>query len=264
MLRVLKNYFSSNPQALRFAFFFSWSSAPYVVNALLSRARQTRLLSFLGGKTLSAENDTTGSSEIVANWLKEDHKNHFLQDVLGEESLTWVRAQNEDCIYRLGDPTGQPIYNKVLSILDSKEKIPYVTKIGDFLYNFWQDEQHKRGLWRRTTLASYQHSEPEWEEVLDIDRLGAEEGESWVYKGHSLLAESPSDPSFKRTMLSLSRGGSDATVIREFDLLSKSFVSAADHGFQVYFLLFLLYFVFFIPIITLLFSYLRQRAVSRG
>lgn len=240
MLRVLKSYFGSNPQALRFALFFSWSSAPYVVNALLYRARHNRLFSLLGGKTPSAENDTTGSSEIVAKWLKEDHKNHFLQDVLGEESLTWVRAQNEDCINRLGDPTDQAIYNKVLSILDSKEKIPYVTKIGDFLYNFWQDEQHKRGLWRRTTLKSYQTSEPEWEEVLDIDRLGLEEGENWVYKGHSLLAESPSDPAFKRTMLSLSRGGSDATVTREFDLLTKAFVSSADNGFQVCQILFLL------------------------
>ncbi|HEY9068595.1 MAG TPA: prolyl oligopeptidase family serine peptidase, partial [Burkholderiaceae bacterium] len=97
--------------------------------------------------------------------------------------------------------------------------IPQVTRRGDHLYNLWQDEEHKRGLWRRTTLAEYRKPQPAWETVLDLDALAAAEGMSWVWGGARAYAGDPS-----RCLVFLSRGGADAQVVREFDTRAKAFV----------------------------------------
>jgi prolyl oligopeptidase len=108
----------------------------------------------------------------------------------------------------------------LLAILDSKERIPYVAKHGAFFYNFWRDEKNPRGVWRRTTLGEYRKAAPAWEVVLDLDRLAEEEKENWVWKGYSVLY-----PSYDRCLVFLSRGGADATVVREFDLKQPGFVA---------------------------------------
>src|SRR5690606_18747340 len=110
-------------------------------------------------------------------------------------------------------------------VLDSDERIPYVRRRGDYLYNFWQDAEHPRGLWRRTTLESYRTDQPEWEVLIDVDALASADGESWVWKGATMLR-----PSYARALVHLSRGGSDATVIREFDLTTRTFV---EDGFNL-------------------------------
>jgi prolyl oligopeptidase len=114
---------------------------------------------------------------------------------------------------------------RMLSILDSKGKIPFVTKIGDHYYNFWRDGQHPKGVWRRTTLEEYRRPEPAWETVLDIDTLAQAEGENWVWHGAAVL-----EPEDRLCLVSLSRGGADADVVREFDLEAKAFVAG---GFAV-------------------------------
>jgi hypothetical protein len=80
----------------------------------------------------------------------------------------------------LGDPTGTDTYNRILGILDSKDKIPHVSKINGHYYNFWQDENHVRGIWRRTTLDEFRKASPKWETVIDVDQLGKDEDVSWV------------------------------------------------------------------------------------
>jgi prolyl oligopeptidase PreP (S9A serine peptidase family) len=70
-----------------------------------------------------------------------------------------------------------------------------VRQIGPWLYNFWQDSANPRGLWRRTSLQSYRTPTPEWEVLIDVDKLGEQEGVSWVYKGHTLLEEPGAAPS---------------------------------------------------------------------
>jgi prolyl oligopeptidase len=94
-----------------------------------------------------------------------------------------------------------------------------VSKAGQHFYNFWQDANNKRGLWRRTSLDEYRKPNPQWETVLDLDKLGEAEKENWVWKGANFLK-----PDGDRCLLSLSRGGADATVVREFDVVSKTFV----------------------------------------
>ena len=160
----------------------------------------------------------------------------WLENILGAGALHWVKAQNKSAIDRIGDPKAEgqtEDYDRLLQMYDSKEKIPYVTLYGDqFYYNFWTDEKHVRGIWRRTTLTSYASAEPEWETVLDLDALNEKEGASFVWKGATVLQEGPAstNPSGQLCFVKLSPGGGDAITIREFDLEKKQFV---ENGFII-------------------------------
>jgi len=114
-----------------------------------------------------------------------------------------------------------------LEIFTSKERIPYGRIRGDFVYNFWQDEDHVRGIWRRTPIAEYSSEDPEWEIVLDIDQLAEDEDKNWVFKGAYSFLDRETGKYF--SMVSLSDGGKDTIVSREFDVESKSFV---EGGFE--------------------------------
>ncbi len=150
----------------------------------------------------------------------------WLEDVTGEKPLDWVRKQNAVTVRELESiPDFQTTRQRLLSILNSKERIPAVIKRGAYYYNFWQDEKNPRGLWRRTTLDEYRKAEPNWEIVLDVDQLAKGEQENWIWKGAQFL-----EPEFDRALLTLSRGGADASVEREFDLNQKAFISG---GFQL-------------------------------
>jgi prolyl oligopeptidase len=151
----------------------------------------------------------------------------WLEDVEGEAQLAWVRERNaESTGTYTANSDFATMQSQLRAVLDSDQKIPAVSKIGDFLYNFWTDSEHERGLWRRTTLDSYRTDSPDWETVLDIDALGEAEGVNWVWHGASVLR-----PEYRKTLVSLSRGGADADVTREFDLVTKEFISPADGGF---------------------------------
>jgi prolyl oligopeptidase len=144
----------------------------------------------------------------------------WLEDVTGEKPLAWVHEQDARSKAEIeARPEFKPIHERLLAIYNSHDRIPYVAKRGDWLYNFWQDERNPRGLWRRTTMDEYRKAEPRWETVLDIDALDKAENTNWVYKGANCLY-----PDYNRCLVSLSHGGADAVEIREFDIASKSFV----------------------------------------
>lgn len=131
-----------------------------------------------------------------------------------------MRARNAETAQELeGSPAYETLETNLLRILDSDAKIPFVEKDGDWFYNFWKDAKHPRGLWRRTTPKEFREAAPAWETVLDIDNLNTTEKESWVFQGAAFLK-----PKFGRCLVSLSRGGSDAVVIREFNVETKTFV----------------------------------------
>jgi len=147
--------------------------------------------------------------------------NLWLENVTGDSALGWVRQQNARSTAELtGSATFTAFKDRILSILDSDARIPYVEKIGTRYYNLWRDETNPRGLWRRTTLTEYRKAAPAWETVLDLDALGAAEGENWVWSGATCLP-----PRYRRCLLSLSRGGADADVVREFDLGTRQFIT---------------------------------------
>ncbi|MHC4596807.1 MAG: prolyl oligopeptidase family serine peptidase, partial [Planctomycetota bacterium] len=144
----------------------------------------------------------------------------WLEEIEGEKALNWVEDKNKAALAVLrAQPMFEETYQKALEILNSDERIAYPKIRGKYIYNFWQDENNERGIWRRTTLKEYLRPSPKWEILLDIDKLCQDEGEQWVYKGEDGLY-----PDYSRYVVYLSRGGSDARVGREFDASSKQFV----------------------------------------
>ena len=144
----------------------------------------------------------------------------WLEDVSGDAALAWVRERNAATQKLLqAQPDFEATRAKLLAILDSKDRIPSIVRRGGWLYNFWQDASQQRGLWRRTLLAEYRKAQPAWEPVLDLDALAKTEGENWVWGGADCLG-----PDYRRCLISLSRGGADAKVVREFDAIAKAFV----------------------------------------
>jgi prolyl oligopeptidase len=148
-----------------------------------------------------------------------DDPYQWLEEVGGAKAMAWVKERNAESVGELTQSEAfRNLDRRLLEILDSDARIPTIQKLGRFYYNFWRDVKHPRGLWRRTTLEEYRKDKPEWEVVLDLDRLAKEEKENWVWQGAQALR-----PDFKLALLSHSRGGADASAVREFDLESKSF-----------------------------------------
>ena len=150
----------------------------------------------------------------------------WLEEVEGERAISWVKGENERSLAELqGDYRYEPLLAEAKAILNSDERIAGASLRGGFAYNFWQDETNTRGLWRRMPVADYVAGEKDWDVVLDLDALAEAEDENWVYKGVNCL-----EPDYNRCIITLSRGGSDASVRREFDVASKSFV---EGGFEL-------------------------------
>ncbi|WP_206211821.1 prolyl oligopeptidase family serine peptidase [Wenzhouxiangella sp. XN24] len=145
----------------------------------------------------------------------------WLEDVEGEKALDWARAQNERALARLeAHPDFAAIHARNLEILTSDERIAMPALRGGQVYNFWRDAEHVRGLWRRTSLENYRADPPEWQVLLDLDRLAEAEDRNWVWAGSSCRY-----PDYDRCLVGLSVGGADAAVRREFDLDRGEFVA---------------------------------------
>ena len=144
----------------------------------------------------------------------------WLEDVSSPKAMAWVEAHNAKSTAVLeADPHYQTFYNQALDIGQAEDRIPVGEFIGGQIYNFWQDKDHVRGIWRRASIDSYSSGHPQWETVLDLDALAASEKANWVWKGAQC-----SRPAERRCLINLSDGGEDAITVREFDLPSKSFV----------------------------------------
>jgi prolyl oligopeptidase len=145
----------------------------------------------------------------------------WLEDVEGERAMEWVRAHNAHSLGVLqGDPRYETLHQQALEIVQSRDRIPSPGFTHDgHIDNFWQDAEHVRGIWRRTTLDSYRTAAPQWETILDFDALSTAEGANWVYKGSTCL-----QPEERYCLISLSNGGKDAVTLREFDSVERKFV----------------------------------------
>ncbi len=176
--------------------------------------------------TANADDAPPASSNKASNMIEynvpgqtnEDHL--YLEEVLGEKAIAEVKTWNERTLNRLtGDPRFAVLEGQALEILNSKDKIPYVSYHNGETHNFWQDAQAVRGIWRKSTLDSYLSADTKWETVLDIDALAKLEDKNWVYKGNSCLS-----PDYELCMVTLSDGGKDASIQREFNAKTKSWV----------------------------------------
>lgn len=143
----------------------------------------------------------------------------WLEDIDGTRAVAWAETQSHATLAAFGGPRFGSDRDDLAAILGRADKIPFVTRRGPHLFNFWRDAKNPRGLWRRTTLSSFRMAQPEWDILLDLDELAEREAEDWVWSNPETLSGS-----HHLAILKLSRGGSDAAVLREFDLTSKTFV----------------------------------------
>jgi prolyl oligopeptidase len=144
----------------------------------------------------------------------------WLEDITGDDALEWVDAHNEPTLADLGGERFEQMRAEALEILDTDSRIPYVRRRGEYLYNFWRDAANPRGLWRRTTLDSYRTQESAWDVLIDVDALAADDDENWVWAGAEVI-----EPDLTLALVGLSRGGSDASIVREFDMRTRQFVA---------------------------------------
>jgi prolyl oligopeptidase len=149
----------------------------------------------------------------------------WLENITGDDALDWVRKHNESTLAGLWGERFERMRTEALEILSADARIPYVRRRGEYLYNYWRDADNPRGLWRRTTLDSYRTEEPEWDIILDIDELARVDDENWVWAGADVI-----EPDYTLALIDLSRGGADATIVREFDMEKREFVT---DGFQL-------------------------------
>lgn len=167
----------------------------------------------------------TGSGIIGASAAENDPY-LWLEEVEGEQALDWVRSQNERSLEELeADPRFSDLYQEALSVLTSDARLPLGRIANGKIYNFWQDETHVRGVWRRANVASYRAGEPAWETLIDFDALAEAEDRNWIQNDIVCLA-----PEWRQCMIEISDGGKDAAYWREFDTETKEFV---EDGFTL-------------------------------
>lgn len=172
-----------------------------------------------------AAKSPTPSTKVVQNMISYDTPGQtdadhlWLEEVAGKKALAKVNEWNAASAKVMETPIYEAMKSELLEVYNSPEKIPYISYRAGKAHNFWRDDKNVKGLWRMTSLESYQSEDPEWETVLDIDALAAADGKNWVYKGNSCLG-----PDYNRCIVRLSNGGKDAVERREFDIASKSFV----------------------------------------
>ena len=149
----------------------------------------------------------------------------WLEELASAEVRAWIAERNAATLGALADARFEADRSSVLDLLNADDRIPQIGRRGSFVYNFWKDAAHPKGIWRRTTLAEYRNKEPAWDVLLDVDALARAEGEDWVWQGCDALP-----PDYRRGLVRLSRGGADANVTREFDLETRRFL---DDGFKL-------------------------------
>jgi prolyl oligopeptidase len=145
----------------------------------------------------------------------------WLEEVDSPRAMAWVEAQNARTAQRLeGDARYQAFLTEGRAIFTAVDRIARPSFRAGGVDNFWQDATHTHGVWRQTSLTSYQTQAPTWNVVLDVDKLSKDEGRNWFWKGATCLK-----PDETLCIVRLSNGGGDAVELREFNVKTKSFVS---------------------------------------
>jgi prolyl oligopeptidase len=170
--------------------------------------------------TMNPDKSTTVADERSPAGAEDPADPHlWLEDLRGEGPLAWVRARNESTLTEFCDAEFERMRAEGLEIAESDDRIPYVNRRGEYLYNFWTDAANPRGLWRRTTLDSYRTDNPVWDVLIDVEALARADGQSWVLRKVDIIW-----PACTRALVWLSMGGADAAVVREFDMRTREFV----------------------------------------
>ena len=151
----------------------------------------------------------------------------WLEEIESERALAQVKQWNkatEDLLTK--SPRFEEYRARARSILDDEQQIAVPEAVlGDNVTNLWRDARNPRGIWRISPLSAFASGKPQWRTLIDVDALGKAEGKSWVWHGADCLA-----PEYRRCLVSLSPGGTDADLVREFDIGTGRFV---EGGFSL-------------------------------
>ncbi|NYH12889.1 prolyl oligopeptidase family serine peptidase [Paraburkholderia bryophila] len=149
-----------------------------------------------------------------------------LEDLDDADALAWVERQNASTRAAWCDNAEfEALKQQLADAYLPRERPVIPDRWKDWAYDLWQDERNPKGIWRRTTWAAWRSGAPVWQTLLDFDALGAAEGTPWVCVELDILY-----PDGDRALITLSPGGSDALVVREFDIDAQQF---ADGGFAI-------------------------------
>src|SRR5690348_16989956 len=162
----------------------------------------------------------------VVAWAADDDPYLWLSDIYDAKALAWVKTQNakSDAVLK-SDPEYRKDYDAILQVLNANDRIPLPDLVDhQWVFNFWQDAAHVRGLWRRTTVADYAAPNPNWQVLFDVDKYDRDTGKNWVWQ------DADCSPGFTRCLVSLSPGGTDAHEVHEFDPNAGKFL---DDGFSL-------------------------------
>lgn len=188
-------------------------SFPIFLTRLVLKAS---LLCLLANQSIGAQTVTPSDQDDPYLWL---------EAIDSEQSMAWVKQQNKITLASFASNKAfKAMQDEFQEVLDNAQRIPQVTRRGSWFYNLWQDGKNPRGVWRRTSLESFKSKEPVWEVLLDLDELGRSEAKSWVWAGATCYG-----PDYKRCLIQLSPGGSDANIVREFDVETRSFLAQGFH-----------------------------------
>ena len=168
----------------------------------------------------SASSTTNANTETTPAMTAEDPY-LWLEDVEGERALTWVREQNARSLPQLeNDPRFPQLLADATALANSRDRLPTGGIFEGHYYNFWQDEAHVRGIYRRAPLADFaRNGNPRWETIFDLDAIATAEHANWVFKGIDCLEGTT------LCLVALSDGGKDAITLREYDTATRSFVT---------------------------------------
>ena len=187
--------------------------------------RRALMGALLAGASAMLMSHAAVAAPATETWTPPADPYLWLEDVNGDRSMTWVRAENAKTLNVLEkDARFEPLYKDALKIAEARDRIPAPRFVGDEIYNFWQDADHAQGIWRKTSYASYNTANPKWATVLDVDALGKAEGKHLVFQGANCL-----QPEERYCLISLSDGGEDANTVREFDLKTMKFIDGGFH-----------------------------------
>jgi len=154
-------------------------------------------------------------------------------EALGDARVdAWITAQNSRTAAAFGHaPDTDALTARLAKAYTSQERIVSCSRYGEWGYNTWQDDQNPLGIVRRTPWTAWLDGKPEWQIILDVDAIdlnnNPDDPTRWALHDFEMLW-----PTWDRALVSLSPGGSDACMVREFDIGSRAFVPAPD-GFEL-------------------------------
>ncbi|QGZ54424.1 prolyl oligopeptidase family serine peptidase [Paraburkholderia acidiphila] len=163
---------------------------------------------------------------VTSPWPAEADPFLSLQSLDDPAVMAWVESQNARTRAAWqGGARFEALEKRLAQAYLPRERPVIPSRWQEWAYDLWEDEDNPKGLWRRALWADWRAHKPQWQTLIDFDALGAKEGMPWVCAGIDILY-----PDGDRALIQLSDGGSDAVIVREFDIVKREFV---DDGFAI-------------------------------